>query len=75
VAEPDYDVAIIGAGPGGIAAAKLVRDKGITDFIISERGAEVGGDVNAKNVTRSATPCITVRRPSPRRADSAGDRR
>ena len=32
--EPDYEVAIIGAGPGGIATAKLLRDKGITDFVI-----------------------------------------
>jgi cation diffusion facilitator CzcD-associated flavoprotein CzcO len=29
VAEPDYEVAIIGAVPGGIAAGKLLRDKGI----------------------------------------------
>lgn len=43
MAEPDYEVAIIGAGPGGIAAAKLLRDKGINDFIILERGADFGG--------------------------------
>jgi cation diffusion facilitator CzcD-associated flavoprotein CzcO len=43
VADPDYEVAIIGAGPGGIAAAKLLRDKGITDFIILERGPDFGG--------------------------------
>ncbi len=41
--EPDYEVAIIGAGPGGIAAAKLLRDKGISDFIILERSHDFGG--------------------------------
>jgi phytoene dehydrogenase-like protein len=43
VADPDYEVAIIGAGPGGIAAAKLLRDKDITDFIILERDPDFGG--------------------------------
>jgi len=43
VGDPDYEVAIIGAGPGGIAAAKLLRDKGITDFVILERGHDFGG--------------------------------
>lgn len=43
VGDPDYEVAIIGAGPGGIAAAKLLQDKGITDFIILERGDDFGG--------------------------------
>ena len=43
MADPDYEVAIIGAGPGGIAAAKLLRDKGITDFVILERGHDFGG--------------------------------
>jgi cation diffusion facilitator CzcD-associated flavoprotein CzcO len=38
VADPDHEVAIIGAGPGGIPAAKLLRDKGITDFITLDRG-------------------------------------
>lgn len=39
----DYEVAIIGAGPGGIAAAKLLRDKDITNFVILERGHDFGG--------------------------------
>ena len=43
MAEPAYDVAIIGAGPGGIAAAHLLRKKGITDFVILERDNEFGG--------------------------------
>lgn len=40
---PDYEVAIIGAGPGGIAAAHLLRQKGIHDFVIIERGDDFGG--------------------------------
>jgi cation diffusion facilitator CzcD-associated flavoprotein CzcO len=39
----DYDVAVIGAGPGGIAAAHLLRQKRIFDFVILERGDDVGG--------------------------------
>ncbi|MGV0782509.1 flavin-containing monooxygenase [Mycolicibacterium sp. XJ775] len=41
--EPDYEVAIIGAGPGGIATAHLLRQKGIHDFVIIERGDDFGG--------------------------------
>lgn len=41
--EPDYEVAIVGAGPGGIATAKLLRDKGIFNFVILERGHDFGG--------------------------------
>lgn len=40
---PDHEVAVIGAGPGGIAAAHLLRTRGITDFVILERGHDVGG--------------------------------
>ena len=40
---PDYEVAIIGAGPGGIAAAHLLRQKGIEDFVIVEGGDDFGG--------------------------------
>ncbi|MBN3456695.1 NAD(P)/FAD-dependent oxidoreductase [Mycobacterium sp. DSM 3803] len=40
---PDYEVAIIGAGPGGIATAHLLRQKGIDDFVIIERGDDFGG--------------------------------
>ncbi|MGO8770648.1 MAG: flavin-containing monooxygenase [Mycobacterium sp.] len=39
----DYEVAVIGAGPGGIAAAHLLRQKGILDFVLLERGDDVGG--------------------------------
>ena len=41
--EPAYEVAIIGAGPGGISAAHLLRTKGITNFVIVERAADFGG--------------------------------
>jgi cation diffusion facilitator CzcD-associated flavoprotein CzcO len=43
VADPMYEVAIIGAGPGGIAAGHLLRKKGITDFVILERADDFGG--------------------------------
>lgn len=43
MSDPDYEVAIVGAGPGGIATAKLLLDKGITDFVILERGNDFGG--------------------------------
>ncbi|MBJ7329656.1 MAG: NAD(P)/FAD-dependent oxidoreductase [Solirubrobacteraceae bacterium] len=40
---PDHEVVVIGAGPGGIAAAILLRQAGITDLTILERGDGVGG--------------------------------
>ncbi|WP_237072092.1 NAD(P)-binding protein [Mycobacterium avium] len=39
----DVEVAIIGAGPGGITAAHLLRQRGITDLVILERGNDFGG--------------------------------
>jgi cation diffusion facilitator CzcD-associated flavoprotein CzcO len=39
----DFEVAIIGAGPGGIAAAYLLRKAGITDLVILERADDFGG--------------------------------
>ena len=41
--EPIHEVAIIGAGPGGITAAHLLRRNGIDDFVILERAGDVGG--------------------------------
>ena len=38
-----HEVAIIGAGPGGITAAHLLRRNGIDDFVILERAGDVGG--------------------------------
>lgn len=40
---PDHEVAIIGAGPGGIAAAVLLRQAGVEDVVVLERGDGVGG--------------------------------
>ena len=36
-------VAIVGAGPGGIGAGIRLRQAGVTDFVILERAAAVGG--------------------------------
>ncbi|MDJ0392654.1 NAD(P)/FAD-dependent oxidoreductase [Rhodococcus sp. G-MC3] len=41
--KPRYEVAVIGAGPGGIAAGAKLRKAGIDDFIILERADDVGG--------------------------------
>ncbi|MFY1621495.1 flavin-containing monooxygenase, partial [Micromonospora sp. WMMD736] len=41
--QPDHQVAIIGASFGGIATAHLLQEKGITDFVILDRGADFGG--------------------------------
>lgn len=38
-----FEVAIIGAGPGGIAAAHLLLKRGITDLVILEREDDFGG--------------------------------
>ncbi|WP_067707266.1 flavin-containing monooxygenase [Nocardia yamanashiensis] len=40
---PDFEVAVIGAGPGGIAAGVKLRKAGIEDFVIIERAQDVGG--------------------------------
>ncbi|MGX1775842.1 flavin-containing monooxygenase [Nocardia brasiliensis] len=42
-AAPLYEVAVIGAGPGGIAAGVKLRRAGIEDFVVLERSDEVGG--------------------------------
>lgn len=39
----DVEVAIIGAGMGGITAAHHLRRAGVTDFVMLERAAAVGG--------------------------------
>ena len=43
MSDSTYEVAIIGAGPGGVSAAHLLRSKGITNFVILERAADFGG--------------------------------
>lgn len=39
----DIDVAIVGAGFGGLGAAIRLRQKGYTDFLVFDKGDEVGG--------------------------------
>jgi cation diffusion facilitator CzcD-associated flavoprotein CzcO len=43
MSEPDFEVVVIGAGPGGIAAAHQLQRRGIDDFVILERGGDFGG--------------------------------
>ena len=50
--EPDYEVAIIGAGPGGIATAHMLRQKGIRDFVIIERGNDFGIELRAASLAK-----------------------
>lgn len=40
---PQFEVAVIGAGPGGIAAGAKLRTAGIDDLVILERAEDVGG--------------------------------
>ncbi|HEY3142368.1 MAG TPA: NAD(P)-binding protein, partial [Acidimicrobiales bacterium] len=40
---PDHEVAIIGAGLGGLGMAIALRRAGITDFVLLERADDVGG--------------------------------
>src|SRR4051812_902276 len=41
--EPDHEVAIIGAGIGGIGMAIALRRAGIDDFVVLERASDIGG--------------------------------
>jgi cyclohexanone monooxygenase len=38
-----HDVVIIGAGPGGVCAAIMLRQRGITDVVVLERSGGIGG--------------------------------
>ena len=42
----EYDVIIIGAGPGGLSAAKAAREKGAERVAILERDDMAGGILN-----------------------------
>jgi cation diffusion facilitator CzcD-associated flavoprotein CzcO len=39
----EFEVAIVGSGFSGLASAAMLQDAGITDFVILERGDDVGG--------------------------------
>jgi cyclohexanone monooxygenase len=41
--DSDYRIVVIGAGPGGVCAAKKLLDLGIDDFIVLERSPKPGG--------------------------------
>jgi cation diffusion facilitator CzcD-associated flavoprotein CzcO len=41
--EPDYELAIIGAGIGGLGMAAALKRKNFQDFVIFERADDVGG--------------------------------
>ncbi|MEV0295824.1 NAD(P)/FAD-dependent oxidoreductase [Nocardia sp. NPDC050710] len=40
---PEFQVAVIGAGPGGLAAGVKLKQAGLDDFVIIERAGDVGG--------------------------------
>jgi cation diffusion facilitator CzcD-associated flavoprotein CzcO len=40
---PDHEVAVIGAGIGGIGMAIALRRAGIDDFVVLERASDIGG--------------------------------
>ena len=41
-----YDLAVIGGGPAGLAAAYSAYEKGLRNIIILERDKELGGILN-----------------------------
>jgi cation diffusion facilitator CzcD-associated flavoprotein CzcO len=42
--DTQYKVAIIGAGPSGLAAAKALKEAGVTDFVVFDKNEMVGGN-------------------------------
>jgi cation diffusion facilitator CzcD-associated flavoprotein CzcO len=57
---PDYEVAVIGAGFGGIGAAIALQRKGIQDFVIVEKWGDVGGTWHANRYPGVAVDIPTL---------------
>lgn len=57
--EPDFEVAIIGAGFGGLGAAIELRRAGIDSFVILDKNSDIGGTWHANTY-----PGVTVDIPS-----------
>ena len=43
---PHYDVAVVGAGPAGIAAAQGALERGVDSILLIDREPETGGILN-----------------------------
>ena len=41
-----YDIAVIGGGPAGLAAAIAAYDRGVKNILVLEREEELGGILN-----------------------------
>ena len=52
-------VAIVGAGFGGIATAIKLKQQGVEDVVVLERGERVGGVWRANSATAAANAAAT----------------
>ena len=67
--DTDLDVAIIGAGLGGLAVAHRMKQDGVSNFVVLEKAHEIGGRLAGQHLSgrwaamsrRSCTP-IPLRR-------------
>ena len=59
-AELDADVLILGGGIAGVAAAKTLHDRGVTDLRILDAEAQLGGRLRAVQVPLAGSDPITV---------------
>ena len=58
----EVDVAIIGGGPAGLAAALAAHDQGAAEVLIIERNHELGASCSSASTTDLA--CTALRRSS-----------